>query len=63
MNLDNYRPVAETSVHFGFNKDNLTKKAKEALDQLATDVPNTKGYILTSKAEPIRLVLPTTITI
>ena len=24
-NLDNYRPVAETSVHFGFNQDNLTK--------------------------------------
>ena len=46
-NLDNYRPVAETSVHFGFDKDNLTKKAKEALDQLATDVPNTKGYIVT----------------
>lgn len=46
-NLDNYRPVAETSVHFGFNKDNLTKQAKEALDQLATDVPNTKGYIVT----------------
>jgi outer membrane protein OmpA-like peptidoglycan-associated protein len=39
--------VSETSVHFGFNKDNLTKQAKEALDQLATDVPNTKGYIIT----------------
>ena len=47
VNLDNYRPVAETAVHFGFNKDNLTKKAKEALDQLATDIPNTKGYIVT----------------
>jgi len=46
-NLDNYRAVAETSVHFGFYKDNLTKQAKEALDQLATDVPNTKGYIVT----------------
>jgi outer membrane protein OmpA-like peptidoglycan-associated protein len=46
-NLDNYRAVAETAVHFGFNKDNLTKQAKEALDQLATDVPNTKGYIVT----------------
>jgi outer membrane protein OmpA-like peptidoglycan-associated protein len=46
-NLDNYRVVTETSVHFGFNKDNLTKKAQEALDQLATDVPNTKGYIIT----------------
>lgn len=46
-NLDNYRVVTETAVHFGFNKDNLTKQAKEALDQLATDVPNTKGYIIT----------------
>ena len=46
-NLDNYRPVAETSVHFGFNKDSLTQNAKEALDQLAADVPNTKGYIVT----------------
>jgi outer membrane protein OmpA-like peptidoglycan-associated protein len=45
-NLDNYRIVTETSVHFAFNKDNLTKKAKEALDQLAQDVPNTKGYII-----------------
>jgi OOP family OmpA-OmpF porin len=46
-NLDNYRVVTETAVHFGFNKDNLTKQAKETLDQLATDVPNTKGYIIT----------------
>jgi len=46
-NLDNYRPVAETSVHFGFDKDNLTPKAKEALDQLAADIQNTKGYIIT----------------
>jgi outer membrane protein OmpA-like peptidoglycan-associated protein len=46
-NLDNYRVVTETSVHFGFDKDNLTKNAQDALDQLATDVPNTKGYIIT----------------
>src|SRR5436853_5152452 len=46
-NLDNYRVVTETAVHFGFDKDNLTKKAQEALDQLANDVPNTKGYIIT----------------
>lgn len=45
-NLDNYRPVAETSVHFAFNSAVLTKKAKEALDQLANDIPNTKGYVL-----------------
>src|SRR5690348_11942768 len=41
-NLDNYRVVTETSVHFGFNKDNLTKNAKDALDQLATDVQSAK---------------------
>jgi OOP family OmpA-OmpF porin len=46
-NLDNYRVVNETSVHFGFNKDNLTQEAKTTLDQIATNVPNTKGYILT----------------
>ena len=46
-NLDNYRVVTETAVHFGFDKDNLTKTAQEALDQLATDVPNAKGYIIT----------------
>ena len=45
-NLDNYRPVAETSVKFGFNKDNLTPKAKEALDQLAGSIASTKGYII-----------------
>jgi OmpA-OmpF porin, OOP family len=46
-NLDNYRVVTETAVHFGFNRDNLTKPGKEALDQLATDVTNAKGYIIT----------------
>jgi OOP family OmpA-OmpF porin len=45
-NLDNYRPVTEASVHFAFNSDVLTKKAKEALDQLAQEIPNTKGYII-----------------
>lgn len=46
VNLDNYHVVTEASVHFAFNKDNLTKKAKDALDQLAQTIPNTKGYIL-----------------
>ena len=46
-NLDNYRPVADATVHFGFNKANLTSKAKESLDELAAQVPNTKGYIVT----------------
>ena len=47
VNLDNYKPVVETSVHFGFNKDNLTKQAKESIDQLAASVATTKGYIIT----------------
>jgi outer membrane protein OmpA-like peptidoglycan-associated protein len=47
INLDNYKPVVETAVHFGFNRDNLTKEAKEAIDQLAASVATTKGYIIT----------------
>ena len=47
VNLDNYRSVADTAVLFGFDKDNLTKQAKEELDQLATSVSSTKGYIIT----------------
>src|SRR5271156_141344 len=46
-NLDNYRPVAETSVKFGFNKDNLTEQSKTALDQMAGSIATTKGYIIT----------------
>jgi OmpA-OmpF porin, OOP family len=46
-NLDNYKEVSTASVHFGFNRDNLTKEAKEDLDKMAETVPNTKGYILT----------------
>jgi OmpA-OmpF porin, OOP family len=45
-NLDNYHAVAETSVKFGFNRDNLTPKAKEALDQLAGSIASTKGYLI-----------------
>jgi OOP family OmpA-OmpF porin len=46
VNLDNYKPVSEAEVHFGFDKADLTKKAKGALDQLAGNIPNTKGYIV-----------------
>ena len=46
-NLDNYRVVSETAVHFGFDRDFLTSQAKEELDKLAASVPNTKGYIIT----------------
>lgn len=46
-NLDSYHPVSEVSVHFSFDKAVLTKKAKEALDQFAGDVPNARHFILT----------------
>ncbi len=46
-NLDNYHVVNEAAVHFGFDKDFLTKDAKDELDKLAAVVPNTKGYIIT----------------
>ena len=46
-NLDNYKVVSESSVHFGFDKDFLTKQAKEDLDKLGATVPNTKSYIIT----------------
>jgi OmpA-OmpF porin, OOP family len=46
-NLDNYKPVAETSVKFGFNKDILTTESKAALDQMAGNIASTKGYIIT----------------
>jgi OOP family OmpA-OmpF porin len=46
-NLDNYRVVSESAVHFGFDKDTLTKDAKADLDKIADAVPNTKGYIIT----------------
>ncbi|HEX3822205.1 MAG TPA: OmpA family protein [Candidatus Sulfotelmatobacter sp.] len=45
-NLDNYHAVAETSVKFDFNKDNLTPKAQEALDQLGASIATTKGYLV-----------------
>lgn len=45
-NLDNYHAVVETSVHFAFNKADLTSKAIAALDQLLAEIPNTKGYIV-----------------
>ena len=54
-NLDNYHAVAETSVKFGFNKDNLTPKAQEALDQLAARLPPPRDTSSRWKAERTRL--------
>jgi len=45
-NLDNYRPLVETTVHFGFDKAFLTSKAKSALDELGQDISDAKHYII-----------------
>ena len=45
-NLDSYHPVIDTTVHFGFDKADLTKKAKTALDQLGGEIPNQKHFIV-----------------
>jgi len=45
-NLDTYRQVATTEVHFGFNKDALTPQDKQELDTFAQQLATTKSYIL-----------------
>ncbi len=45
-NLDNYQPVVQTSVHFGFDRADLSKKAKEALDELGAELGKQKHYII-----------------
>jgi outer membrane protein OmpA-like peptidoglycan-associated protein len=45
-NLDSYKQVADTSVNFGFDKAALTKTDKTQLDEFASQMTNTKGYIL-----------------
>jgi len=46
VNLDNYHPVTEAAVHFGFNKAELTRKDRESLDEIGQQIPNVKGYIV-----------------
>jgi OmpA-OmpF porin, OOP family len=45
-NLDNYKQIAEVSVNFAFDKAELTKKDRAALDDFAAQLGNTKSYIL-----------------
>jgi len=45
-NLDNYKQLSDVSVTFGFDKYVLTKDDKDQLDQIATNLPNTRGYII-----------------
>src|SRR4030095_4747612 len=45
-NLDDYKPVSETTVNFAFGKDNLSKEAQEALDKLAAEKGNLKRFVI-----------------
>ena len=45
-NLDDYKPITEAAVHFGFDKYNLSSKAKDALDQLGSDLGKAQHYIV-----------------
>jgi len=44
--LDNYQPIGNVSVTFGFDKATLTKDDKEQLDTFATTLGTAKSYIV-----------------
>jgi len=45
-NLDNYKPVSDTTIQFGFDKADLTRKDKQTLDDFAEQIQNQKHYIV-----------------
>jgi len=45
-NLDNYKSVSDTTVLFGFDKSQLTRQDKQALDDFAAQLQNQKHYIV-----------------
>jgi outer membrane protein OmpA-like peptidoglycan-associated protein len=45
-NLDNYKSVSDTTVLFGFNKADLTRKDKQSLDDFAQQMQSQKHYII-----------------
>jgi OOP family OmpA-OmpF porin len=45
-NLDSYKQVADSTVTFAFNKAVLTRSGKAELDQFASQLNGTRGYIL-----------------
>jgi OmpA-OmpF porin, OOP family len=44
--LDNYQSVADTTVLFGFDKAELTRKDKQTLDDFAAQFQNQRHYIV-----------------
>lgn len=45
-NLDNYKPIADVSVTFGFDKSVLTASDRKTLDDFATSLADKRAYIL-----------------
>ncbi len=45
-NLDQYKPLTETEIHFRPGQLALNAKAKDALDQVASQLQGQKGYIV-----------------
>ena len=45
-NLDNYKQVGDTTVQFGFDKAELTRKDKQTLDDFAAQFQNQRHYII-----------------
>ena len=45
-NIDQFQPVSETEIRFRAGQATLSRKAKEALDDLATPLKDQKGYII-----------------
>lgn len=46
-NIDDYKPANQAVVHFGVNKDTLTKDEKAKLDDVAMQIANLQRYFIT----------------
>src|SRR5438270_5793599 len=44
--IDTYEPITQAEIHFRPGQAVLSKKAKDALDEMATSLKNQKGYII-----------------
>jgi hypothetical protein len=45
-NLDQYKPATQAEIHFKAGQTVLSAKAKEALDEIAQNLKDQKGYIV-----------------
>ncbi|HEV2116248.1 MAG TPA: OmpA family protein [Terriglobales bacterium] len=45
-NIDQYKPTTQTEIRFRPGQSVLSKRAKEALDEMATPLGNQRGYII-----------------